>query len=106
MENGSTVTLYKWENLQAVRSWDSRHGFALKYCGNYGFVDCDQGQEYTLPDGYEVAEALSGETFIYDEKGNSCEISHVNGVPVLYSVTRRIELKKSQPRTEDLLEER
>lgn len=78
-----TVTLYHWHNLQAVQGSSEERGFSLDYCGNYGFVDCDQGAEYVLPDGYELAESNAGTLEFYDDEGRICELGGLK-TPVLY----------------------
>jgi hypothetical protein len=81
----NTVKLFKWTNLQAVDGWDVKTGFAFQYCEKYGFVDCDNGADYELPDGYEVAESNAGTTEIYDNLGSCCILEVYKGRPILRS---------------------
>lgn len=81
----NTVTLYKWNDLQAVDGWDVKEGFSFNYCANYGFVECDEGKEYVLPNGYEVSETLGGMTMIYDDQDYHCIIEMYKGSPYLIS---------------------
>ncbi|QWE49715.1 hypothetical protein [Paenibacillus phage SV21] len=80
-----TVVLYKWENLQAVEGWHARKGFSFEYCGEYGIIDCCEGKEYVLPEGYELSETIFGETAIFDNEGYYCFIEDHRGLPLLRS---------------------
>ncbi|GKU76855.1 hypothetical protein [Paenibacillus sp. L3-i20] len=88
-----SIILFKWTNLQAVDAWDTKNGFALEYCGNYGFVECDNGNDFELPTGYTLAESTGGEIMIYDENNKCCDIEYSKGNPVLSSTTRKIIIK-------------
>ncbi|OMF48603.1 MULTISPECIES: hypothetical protein [Paenibacillus] len=93
---GQTVKLYKWENYEAVKGWDQRHGFAL--VGDmlsFNFVGgTSQPEEYILPEGYTYEEDsnLFGQV-IWDDEGGKCEIGYERGKPVLIS-TKLAVLKK------------
>ncbi|MFU1797189.1 hypothetical protein ACM1RC_25220 [Paenibacillus azoreducens] len=80
-----TVKLYKWGNLQADSGWKVKCGFSMWYC-HYDFVDCDEGVEYVLPEGYEVAESPLGEELIYDYTGDYCEFPYLI-ISLFYIVT-------------------
>ncbi|WP_139074630.1 hypothetical protein [Paenibacillus elgii] len=95
VDNTKTVKLYKWENLQADSDWPVKRSFSMWYCGHYDFVDCDEGVEYVLPEGYVVAENDLGEELIYDHTGDYCEISISHNKPVLYSNAGRVELVRA-----------
>lgn len=81
----NTITLFKWRNLQAVESWDVDEGFSLGFCGRYGFVECDNGQAYVMPEGYEVRDLGGGDLHVYDAEGYHCHIELSNGLPLLQS---------------------
>ncbi|ARF70741.1 hypothetical protein B7C51_25040 (plasmid) [Paenibacillus larvae subsp. pulvifaciens] len=81
----NTVVLYMWENLQAVEGWHTRKGFSFEFEGNYGFVECDGGKEYILPEGYEVTYSQGGELSIFDSEGKPCLIEYHKGWPLLRS---------------------
>jgi hypothetical protein len=72
-------------------------GYSLQPWGNntdhYQGHD-DGGKDYTLPEGYTIAQSNGGTVEIYDEQGNHCEIiTHTSGLPELVSVTRSVVLK-------------
>lgn len=81
----NTITLYKWHNLQAVESWDVEEGFSMDFCGRYGFVDCDNGRAYLMPEGYEVQDSVGAGLLVYDAEGFHCHIELSNGLPLLRS---------------------
>lgn len=81
----NTIKLYKWHNLQAVEVWDEKEGFSMEYRGNYGFVDCDNGRAYVLPEGYEIQDLGGGDLHVYDAEGYHCHIEIHKGLPLLRS---------------------
>jgi|GEM_PF-4283700 hypothetical protein len=90
------ITLYKWENLQCVKEWDIRFGYSTEFCGRYGFVDCDQGTEYIIPEGFELSENVGGELCWYDSKGKVFELKHYNGRPTLEDAYSRVDFIQMQ----------
>lgn len=93
----ATVSLYKWENFDAVKGWQERKGFALEGdLLSFNFVgETTEPADYLLPEGYFLGESNSGEYGVFDPKGNMCEIGHADGVPVLISSMGRVKLQKA-----------
>lgn len=84
-----TVKIYKVERTRAYQMAELGAGYSLRPWGNntpYYDGDDDGGQEYVLPDGYEVAMSGVGTEEIYDRSGRCCAIvAHSSGRPQLVS---------------------
>ena len=85
----STVTIYRIERTKTYQMAEQGTGFSLRPWGaNTAYYEGsdDGGQEYVLPDGYEVAMSNGGTEEIYDRNGRCCEIfTHSSGRPQLIS---------------------
>lgn len=84
MKTLNAVKLYKHTSTNVVnRLGDSYHlteGFD-DYDGYW-----DDGNNYELPEGYELSRSEYGEVCIYDKGGNHCEIIRVYNSPALVTV--------------------
>ena len=73
----NTVTLYKITQTIAFQMSEQGEGYSLEpYSSNSTYYEGedDGGKDYILPEGYTVAEAMMGETQIYNSKGEHCQI--------------------------------
>ncbi|ANY70421.1 hypothetical protein BBD42_30940 [Paenibacillus sp. BIHB 4019] len=83
------VTLYKWININHTPGLTNEVGYSTEFCGSYGFMDCDEGAEYFIPEGFELSENLAGELKWYDAKGKPFELDIYKGKPVLEDSSSR-----------------
>ena len=76
----NTVTLYS----------EQGSGYSLSPEGHD-----DGGENYTLPDGYTLAESQGDPDELFDEKGRPCVIvMHSSGLPELVSLNRSVVLRR------------
>lgn len=92
----ATITLYKWENYQAVDGWDVKKGFSMTGTMSSNFVgEVSEPVEYTLPQGYELAESNMETLEVYDSSGSHCEIGILADQPTLISASGKVVLQQA-----------
>ena len=88
----NTVKLYKITRTKCYQMSEQRTGYSLYPWGNntadYEGYD-DDGKDYILPDGFDVAESQFGDLQIYDQDDKYCTIIKKFNSPCL--VTSRCE---------------
>ena len=98
----NTVTMYKVTCTKAYQMSEQGSGYSLRPWGSNtaDYEGHDDGVEnYTLPDGYTLAECNGGTEELYDEKGQYCSIvTHSSGLPELVSLTRSVVLFRAEER--------
>lgn len=85
-----TVILYFVTCTRGYMADERGSGYSLRPWGNnteYYEGDDDGGKHYELPEGYHIAESVSGEYKIYDPQNRYCDIiEHSSKLPQLISL--------------------
>lgn len=77
-----TVSCYKAYEAYATGTRYSLHPWGHNTPDYEG--EDDGGVDYLLPDGYEVAESISGSLYIYDSEGGACALAETkDGLPAI-----------------------
>lgn len=95
------IKLYKVTITKAFLADELGTGFSLEsWSGNSTYYEGedDNGKEYVLPDGYELAKSAAGSLAIFDSEGEYCTIVTLGHTPTLVTSKGQTILKRADPR--------